>query len=445
MLDNYKKGRRVGLGITGLGDTLAMLNLKYDTKDSLEQCEDIFSLFQIFAYDQSSELAKERGAFEVWNWEKEKESHYIKILPEALQDKIKMYGRRNIASMTISPAGSVSLLTQTSSGVEPIFSLQYERHKKVSKEEETAGVNITKTDDDGIKWTSFKVDHPALSEWKKITGKTKIEDSPYYKCDARSISWKSRIELQGMIQSYIDHSISSTINLPESATKEEISEIYLTAWKLGCKGVTVYREGSLKDSVLTTDEKKDSPDRITETRCPKRPKILPCEIQYSSVGGNHWIFFVSFLGEKPYEVFGGLRKQLDIPLKYTTGWVVKNGKDEKGVNTYDFYMEDPTKTQLESKIIKNISKIFTPNPSSCTRTISMSLRHGVPIKIICEQLYKDYASDMFCFERALARVLKKYVGDGEKSTHRCWQCKMKTLEYRDGCVICTNCGTSGCM
>lgn len=441
ILRNYEKGRRVGLGVTGLADMLAMLNVKYGSDESLQVVDKLFATLQITIYDEDAELAKDRGHFPCWDWEKEKDNHYIVQLPVDVRDKIEKYGRRNIGCMTIAPTGTTSLLTQTSSGVEPVFRVAYTRNKKLTPDEEAQGIKHDYVDNDGIKWVSFDVIHSGAKKWMEVTGLTDLKESPYFEADANTISWKSRVQMQSVIQKYIDHSISSTVNLPNNATQQEVSEIYLEGWKSGCKGITLYRDGCRK-GVLSDDK------TVTDAKARKRDKVLKCDIHYSNIFDpksektNQWVFFVGIQDGVPYEIFGGKRDKIELPKKLTSAQIVKNGKDPKGRSTYDLVIGQGD----DAIVIKNIAEVFTSNPGSYTRLISLPLRHHIPIKFICESLMKDAEAHMFSFEKGVARVLRKYVKDHEKLSDVCPKCNNPSLEYRSGCVYCVTpaCGWSKC-
>jgi len=444
------RGRRVGLGITGLGDTIAFLNQKYNSTEGRKIIEDIMTNFHNYAYDENSELARERGHFECWSWEKEKNNHYIQILPKETQEKIKRYGRRNIAMETIAPAGSVSILTQTSSGIEPIYMRSYMRNRKMTTEEINSGMKEAYTDSDGIKWTSYEVLHQGLEDWKKMNPDKEINQSPYWGVEANELNWKDRIDTQSICQKRIDHSISSTCGLKKDITVDEVDKLYRYAHEMKLKGVTIYRDGS-RMGVLTSKEepKADSVSKIKENHAPKREKVLPCEIHYSNIKSietgktDNWIFMVGLLDGRPYEIFGGKRTNIEIPKKYKTGWIIKNGKNDQEIRTYDLYLGTLEESD-ERMVIKDIANEFAKNVSSYTRIISTLLRHGTPIKIINEQLLKDSHSDLFAFEKGVVRVLKRFIKDGEKANGTCTSCGHGELQYRDGCVMCPSCGFSRC-
>lgn len=431
--ENHTKGRRTGLGVTGFGDMLAMLGMKYASDEALRFTEALFSCFHEANMTETCNLAKERGAFPVWSWEKEKDCHYIKILPNTLQDEIKKYGRRNISTTTVAPAGSISMLAHTTSGLEPVFKRAYSRKRKMFKEEMEAGVKADSVDSDGIGFLHYEILHHGLQQWKLANPDKKIEESPYWKSEAGEIDWHYRVKIQGLIQKYVTHSLSSTVNLPKETTKEEISELYLLAHELGCKGITVYRDGS-REGVMF--EKKENKEAIVENHAPHRPLVLDCDIHFSSINRDNWVVFVGLMDGKPYEIFGGVAGNVDISKTTKTGKLIKNGRIDK-IRRYD--LDIPEKV-----FIKDIANVFSPNAGSYTRIISAMLRHGIPIRIICEQLMKvNKDSDMFSFEKSIARVLKKYIKDGERADGSCPDCGGE-MKYENGCAQCIVCGNSKC-
>ena len=432
--DTYIKGRRTGLGITGLGDMIAMLNFRYGSQDGFDITEKVFKFFHEINMKECINLAKERGVFPIFNWELEKDCHYIKILPEEIQEDIKKYGRRNISTTTISPAGSISLMSQTTSGVEPVFKRSYSRKRKMTKEEIDSGIKYDSIDSDGIKYLHYEIFHKGLEQWKQLNPEKTIEQSPYWKSESGEIDWKSRVKLQAMINKYISHSISSTVNLSKDVTKEEISQIYLLAHELGCKGLTIYREGSRDGIMFNKKENKES--QIIENHAPHRPHILDCDIHFSTINQDKWVIFIGLMDGKPYEIFGGIAENVDISKSCKTGKLIKTKKIDK-VNRYDLDIPDKV-------YIKDIANVFSANAGAYTRIISAMLRHGIPIKIICEQLLKvNKDSDLFSFEKSISRVLKKYIKDGEKAGSACPECGGE-MKYEGGCAICQNCGWGKC-
>jgi len=308
----------------------------------------------------------------------------------------------------------------------------------MTQEEIDKGIEPTHIDSDGIKWTQYEVVHHGLEEWRVLNNYKKDDsESPYFGCTAQELDWKDRVKMQATIQKYIDHSISSTVNLHKDISKEEISKIYIEAWKQRCKGITIYRDGSRTGVLISKEDNKNKDSAFCLTCAPKRDKELDCEIHYSNVMGKSWVFFVGITEGRPYDIFGGKQTNIDIPKKFKTGRIKKNGRVE-GVRTYDLILGD------EEIIIKDIAKEFSPDIGANTRIISTMLRHGIPIKFICEQLNKiGEEADLFCFEKSVARVLKKYIKDGEKAGGKCPECD-GDLIYTDGCVRCLQCGWSKC-
>lgn len=448
-----KNGRRTGVGTHGLGDTLAQLCMKYDSDQALEMVDKIYKTLRDTAYDTSAELAKVRGSFPVYNHEKEQNCAFIKKLPKSIKEKMQNYGRRNISLLTQAPTGSVSILSKVgafdrynvSSGVEPVFRNSYTRRKKINPDDKN--VRIDFTDTLGDKWQEFEIFHSNVHNYFEHKGASPdVSKLPNYFITSDKINWNKRVELQGIEQQYLDHSISSTINLPKETTAETVGTIYLEAWKKGLKGVTVYVDGS-RDGVLIEKTKqlndsKERPITIQQSQAPTRPIELTCDIKKAKVQGEEWTLFVGLLDGKPYEVFGGLSKHVDIPNKCKTGKLIKNGKVD-GVSTYNLIIGDGD----DQMTIKDLVNVFeNPNFGSFTRTISLALRHGAPIQYIVEQLQKDKHSDMTSFSRVTARVLKSYIQDGTKSTDKtCPTCKKdNSLIYESGCVMCSVCGWSKC-
>ena len=446
------KGRRTGLGITGLGDTLAMINVQYGSEKSIEVVEEIYKWLAINSYETSIRLAKERGSFPVFDYKKEQNHPFLdRVIGQAdehIKRMYKEYGRRNISNTTTAPAGSVSCLTQTTSGIEPAFMLYYTRRKKVQGDEEVMFI-----DDVGDKWTEFNVYHHKFKEWlefndaaKDIDKNSHVEDlimlSPYYKSTANEIDWRAKVKLQAAAQKWICHAISNTTNLPNDIDVETVKDIYMMGWELGCKGVTVYRDGSRSGVLISSDEKKEDDSNITERHAPKRPDILECDIYHTSVKGQKWFVLIGLLNGKPYEVIGGEADQIEIPRKYKKGNLFK--RVFKTTNSkYDLTVgEDDDKMT-----IKDVVSIFNnPNHAGYTRVISTSLRHGVPVQFLVEQMQKDKEADLFSFSKVISRCLKNYILDGTKASDNiCNDCGTEgSLVYQEGCVSCKSCGGSKC-
>lgn len=444
-------GRRTGLGITALGDCLASLNIKYGSKKSIEKTEEIYKYLALNAYRASVDLAKERGSFPVFNLDLEKNHPYLERIwkedQNLFNDYIK-YGKRNIALLTTAPTGSISTLTKTTSGIEPPFLLSYIRRKKINSIDKETKVDFI--DDLGDKWQEFTVYHHGVKKWMDITKKKDIKESPYFEATSNEIDWLASVEIQSVAQKWIDHSISKTCNLPNNATKELVSEVYMKAWELGCKGFTVYRDGC-RSGVLLSEEshkkqnknKDDRPTNIEYYMAPKRPEKLSCEIKKVKISGEAWTIFVGLLDSKPYELFGGLSKYVEIPNKYKTGSIVKNGK-VNDITTYNLIVGEDD----DQMTIKDIANVFdNPNYGAFTRTISLSLRHGVPLQYVVEQLSKDKHSDMTSFSKVISRVFKSYIKDGTKasSEKKCPNCSaINSLVYQEGCLKCNSCVYSKC-
>jgi ribonucleoside-diphosphate reductase alpha chain len=441
------KGRRTGLGITGLGDAIAMLGQRYGSEESIKTTEEIYKWLSLASYEESIQLAKERGAFEVFNHHKEKDHPFIEriineLTPEVVED-YRTYGRRNIANTTTAPAGSVSCLTQTTSGIEPAFMLYYKRRKKVQNGEEVMFV-----DDLGDEWKEFNVYHHKFKEWMSATHVSDeevdiaIEHSPYFGATANEIDWRAKVKLQSVAQKWICHAISNTTNLPADVSVETVKDIYMLGWELGCKGITVYRDGSRSGVLVATDDKKEKSSEIIERNAPKRPEELECDIYHTSIKGQKWVVLIGLLDGKPYEVIGGEADQIEIPSRYRSGKLYKrifktlNSKYDLSVGRGD-----------DELILKDVVSVFdNPNHAGYTRVISTSLRHGVPVQYLFEQMQKDKEMDMFSFSKVIARCLKNYIDDGTSASDKiCSECGAKdSLVYQEGCVTCKSCGSGKC-
>lgn len=508
-------GRRTGTGVTALGDTLAALNLKYDSDESIKVTAETYKTLKLASYRSSVDMAKEIGAFKVWDHNLEKDNPFLLRLkaeaPDIWED-MKKYGRRNIALLTTAPAGSVSILAQTTSGIEPEFKLSYTRRRKVSVDldpydfpsdnpivnpqtvEEVAkafvalgasiserpkydfdfvafraaakekGVQIDFVDPKGDFWQEYLVeaDRPPIRLWKKVTGKTNLAESPWFGACANDLDWKQRVKLQAAAQQHVCHAISSTLNLPADVAVEKVAEIYETAWKMGVKGVTVYRDGcrtgvmldkpeegcldcdeASKDLVTSLGSGADRIKEIVHTTAPRRPKHLPCDIHRSRVEGKDWLFLVGLLNGMPYEVWGGHSKNFEIPKKYKTGWITKDGVEEKRT-MYDLCIGS-IDDEDERIVFRNIGKLLDKyDKGPFTRVISWGLRHGAPIRFLCETVVKDDESDLHSFSRVLARIMKKYIADGEKAGGACPSCSGTDIVYRNGCPACMTCQWTTC-
>lgn len=444
-------GRRTGLGITALGDALAMLGIKYGNPESIEMTRKIYRALAVGSHTSSCIMAKERGAFPIFNYELEKNHTYLRnIFRDCSPETRKLWkssGRRNIANTTTAPAGSVSSQTRTTSGIEPVYMLSYVRRKKHNPSDKNARVDFV--DAMGDQWQEFTVYHYGVKRWMEVTGETDISKSPYYGATANEIDWVASVDLQAAAQDSIDHSISKTCNIPEEATKELVSQVYMRAWEKGCKGFTVYRD-KCRDGVLISKSTAASnktqdgrPMDIEIVMAPKRPLELPCDIKKAKIQGEQWTIFVGLLGGKPYEVFGGLSKYVDIPNKFKMGKIAKNGKVQD-ITTYNLIVGEGE----DQMMVKDIANVFeNANFGAFTRTISLALRHGTPVQYVVEQLQKDKHSDVTSFSIVIARVLKHYIKDGTKSTaqRKCPKCgKENSFAYQEKCLKCMNCDWSKC-
>jgi ribonucleoside-diphosphate reductase alpha chain len=445
-------GRRTGLGVTGLGDAIAGLGIRYGSDESIKVTEQIYKHLAMGAHAASLTLAQERGAFPVFSYEKEKDHDYLNRVISATEDRlpaaIQMWrttGRRNIALTTTAPVGSVSCLTRTTSGIEPAFLLSYKRRRKINPNDISTRVDFV--DQLGDKWMEYTVYHHWFKKWMDVTGKVDPQESPYWGGTANDIDWEKSVDIQAAAQRWVDHSISKTCNLPNSATRETVNAVYLRAWKTGCKGFTVYRDGCRTGVLVQVDEPKKEVKKTEDSRlAPKRPKSIPCDIHRATVRNSEqsetWLVLVGLLDGKPYEVFCGIPENIEIPKKYKSGTLVKNGKRE-GIATYNLLVPVGDDDNL---IFKDVVTLFdNPTQGAFTRTISLALRHEVPLQYVVEQLQKDKNSDMFSFAKVISRVLKGYIKDGTKSSEKgCPDCGNVELVYQEGCLSCPACGFSKC-
>ena len=434
LLKACKDGRRTGLGTHGLADAIACMNLKYDSKEAVEVIDKIYETLRDAAYLESVSLAMERGAFGVFDWDKEKDNEYIKRLPKNIREAIEQYGRRNISILTNAPTGSVSIMSQTSSGLEPVFRNSYRRRRKLSHNEKNVTPDFV--DELGDKWLEYNVFHHNLQEYMDLL---KTEEIPDFFVESDQIDWPKRVDIQAAIQKSIDHSISSTINLPKGTDPSVVGELYFEGWKKGLKGITVYVDGS-RTGVLVTDNQEDE-KQFPQNGAPKRPEELTCDIHHTTIQGEKWTILVGLYDNKPYEVLGGSSNLIEIPKKHKKGVLSKHSFKTKN-NRYDLTIGEGD----DEFVIKDVVTVFdNPTNSAFTRMISLSLRHGAKPSFLVEQLQKDRDSDMFSFSRCVARIMKNYIQDGEgPSDKECPACGAETLIYQDGCVTCSTCGYAKC-
>lgn len=436
-LEKGQQGRRCGLGTHGLGDCLAQLCLRYDSDKALIIIKSIYEVLRNTAYDESVEMAKEYGPFPIWDWELEKECEFFKRLPPELLQKMIKFGRRNMVILTNSPTGSISLLSQSSSGIEPTFRQFYTRRRKINHSDQPSKIDFV--DQNGDKWEEFLVFEKNVARYFSSIGKKcppNLDDVklPEYFVSSDQIDWKQRVDIQSIITSMMDASISSTINLPKEVTVELVQNIYERAWKKKLKGTTIYRESSRTGILLS--KKEEEPKQIIRAKAPDRPKKLPCEINFVSIRGSTYVVIVGLLNNAVYEVFCGEYSN-QIPKKQYSGYVERKKKGEY----YLCFLDDE---QLEFREI-NINEYFNNTEyASATRLISMSLSHGVPLWRVSDQLKKSSVA-IGEFGAAIARVLKKYIKleDLTNLYSDCSSCHSKNIEikHESGCysIICKDC------
>ena len=455
-----KEGRRTGVGITAEGDMLAALNLTYGSEDSIDFSKEIHKTIALEAYRSSVTMAKERGAFTIFDSTQEKNNPFIKRLKnedEALYQDMVKYGRRNIALLTIAPTGTTSLMTQTTSGIEPVFLPVYKRRRKVNPND--ARVKVDFIDELGDTWEEYNVFHHKFLTWLEVKGfdpaevrgfndkqiDSLVKKSPYYRATSNDIDWVSKVRMQGEIQKWVDHSISVTINLPEDVSQELVGDLYVTAWKYGCKGCTVYRDGSRSGVLISGKEKKaekqkQNPDQF------KRPKELECDVIRFKNSNENWIAFVGLKDGAPYEIFTGLSNEdvLPIPRSIKKGKIIKV-RDSNGIKRYDFQYIDKYGYQ---NTLGGLSHMFNSEYWNYAKLISSVLRHRMPIPSVVNlvsSLRLDSAT-INTWKNGVERALKKYIPNGTaaKGEVKCQECESPDLIYQEGCLICQNCGSSKC-
>ncbi|MGN1237813.1 MAG: adenosylcobalamin-dependent ribonucleoside-diphosphate reductase, partial [Muribaculaceae bacterium] len=454
------KGRRTGVGTTAEGDMLAALGLRYGTEEAIQMSETVHKALALAAYGSSVNMAKERGAFPIYDAEREKNNPFvmrIKDADPALYEEMSRVGRRNIACLTIAPTGTTSLMTQTTSGIEPVFLPVYKRRRKVNPGDADAHVDYV--DETGDAFEEYIVYHHKFVTWMKENGidATKkytqeeldsiLQQSPYYKATSNDIDWLAKVRMQGRIQKWVDHSISVTINLPSDVTEELVNTLYVEAWKSGCKGCTVYRDGSRSGVLLST--KKEEPKQkymAEEEHILKRPIELEADVVRFQNNKEKWIAFIGKINDRPYEIFTGLADDdegIFCPKSVTKGTIVK-AIDENGNKRYDFRFVNKRgyKTTIEG-----LSDKFNPEFWNYAKLISGVLRYGMPIDQVLKLvggLDLDSKS-INTWKMGVERALKKYLPNGTKASgQKCPNCGQETLIYQEGCLICTSCGTSKC-
>lgn len=436
--DKAVRGRRTGLGATALADAIAMLGQKYGSDEAVNSTSDLYKTLCVAAWESSCELAAERGAFPAWDPVVERDHPFISMMLSMCDEKHRVMhaatGRRNIAMTMNSPAGSTSIEARCTNGVDPMYLYDYVRRRKLTSEDGDVPADFV--DELGDKWKEYKIEHPGIVRWRAVTGKSDVRESPYWGSAAAEVDCFASVKMQAAAQRWICHGISKTVNMPSSATIEDVELVYLEAWKLGCKGVTVYRDGS-RAGVMVSDG-----DAARHKASRDRPKSLPCDVHRVSVRGEPHIVLVGKLENKPYEIFAGSLDKIDIPRSYKHGEIIKS-KRVNGVATYD--VELHRHPDDEPLIFRDIVALFeNPSHGALTRLASLLLRQGCSLAELAEQLKKDKRSDIGSFASCVARTIKSYVSDGTKVDSECDECKMKSLVYQGGCVTCSNCGASKC-
>lgn len=458
----YKKsgqGRRTGVGITAEGDMLAALGLRYGTEEATEVSEKVHQTIAIEAYRSSVNMAKERGAFEIYDWTREQNNPFINRIKDAdpaLYEEMKTYGRRNIACLTIAPTGTTSLMTQTTSGIEPVFMPVYKRRRKVNPND--SDVHVDFIDETGDAFEEYIVFHHKFQKWMEVNeydttkrySQEEIDDlvakSPYYKATSNDVDWLMKVKMQGRIQKWVDHSISVTINLPNNVDEDLINRLYVEAWRSGCKGCTVYRDGSRAGVLISTKPKEKKEENRNNQVVEVRPRVLEADVVRFQNNKEKWVAFVGLLDGRPYEIFTGIQDEEEgilLPKSVTTGRIIKN-YDEDGVKRYDFQFENKRGYKMT---IEGLSEKFNKEYWNYAKLISGVLRWRMPI----EQVIKLVSSlqldseNINTWKNGVERALKKYVQDGtEAKGVKCPNCGHETLVYQEGCLICKTCGSSRC-
>ena len=456
------QGRRTGVGITAEGDRIAALGLRYGTEEATDCAELIQKTLALAAYRSSVMLAKERGAFEIFDAKREEKNPFINRLREAdpaLYEDMLKYGRRNIACLTIAPTGTTSLMTQTTSGIEPVFLPVYKRRRKVNPNDSEARVDFV--DETGDAFEEYIVFHHKFVTWMQANGysaskkytQEEVEElvakSPYYKATSNDVDWLQKVRMQGRIQKWVDHSISVTINLPNDVSEELVDSLYVEAWRCGCKGCTVYRDGSRSGVLIATDKKKKKedcncmqPPVIVSTR----PRELDADVVKFQNNREKWIAFVGLLNGRPYEIFTGLADDdegIMLPKNVSKGTIIKS-YDEDGNKHYDFQFKNKRGYKMT---IEGLDGKFNPEYWNYAKLISGVLRYGMPIDQVIKlvQGMELNSESINTWKNGVERALKKYLPNGmEAKGQKCPNCGLETLIYQEGCLICTNCGASKC-
>ncbi|MEL6132729.1 MAG: adenosylcobalamin-dependent ribonucleoside-diphosphate reductase [Bacteroidota bacterium] len=461
ILDKCRKGRRTGVGITGEGDMLAALGLRYGSDEAIDFSVNVHKTLALTAYRASVDMAKDRGAFPIYDAKREENNPFVLRIKEAdpklYKDMVK-YGRRNIALLTIAPTGTTSLMTQTTSGIEPVFMVSYKRRRKVNPNDQSVRVDFV--DEVGDSWEEYHVFHHHFATWLSANGYDLdqvakmdqdeigaiVEKTPYSHATANDVDWVAKVRMQGAIQKWVDHSISVTVNVPNDTTEEMVAKIYQTGWEEGCKGITIYRDGSRSGVLISNDEKKDKKDvEFGETHAPKRPQKLEAEVIRFTNGKESWVAVVGLLDGRPYEIFTGRAEDSFSILSHVDkGWVLKNRDEDTGESRYDFQYLDRGGYRVT---IEALSRTFDDQYWNYAKLISGVLRHGMPIQHVVHMvsnLHLD-AESLNTWKNGVARALKRFIPDGtEPVDNQCPECGAAALVYEEGCLNCKNCGHSKC-
>mgnify|MGYP001385435610 FL=1 len=461
-----QEGRRTGVGITAEGDMLAALGIRYGSPEGNEFSVKIHQTLALSAYRSSVTMAQERGAFLIYNAQREEKNPFVLRLKEAdpqLFEDMQKYGRRNIALLTIAPTGSTSLMSQTTSGIEPVFMPVYKRRRKVNPNDKNVRVDFI--DEVGDSWEEYTVFHHKFKQWMEVNQydttinysneeiNDLIEKSPYYKATSNDVDWLSKVKMQGAIQKWVDHSISVTINIPNEASEELVNQLYMTAWEEGCKGVTVYRDGSRSGVLISNETKPEKSEEETPNQTKttfhfptKRPQTLKADVVRFQNNKEKWIAFVGIIDDQPYEIFTGLADDEDgflLPKWVSEGYIIKN-KSEDGKTRYDFQYVNQRgfKTTIEG-----LSHHFNPEFWNYAKLISGTLRHGMEIDKVLKLingLQLDNES-INTWKNGVARALKRFIPEGlDAKGQKCTNCNSSNLMYQEGCLTCKDCGASKC-
>jgi ribonucleoside-diphosphate reductase alpha chain len=455
------EGRRTGIGITAEGDMMAAMGIRYGSEASIQFAEKVHKALALSVYRGSVQLAKDRGAFPIFDASREADNPFLKRLGEAdpqLLEDMKVHGRRNIAALTIAPTGTTSLMSQTTSGIEPVFMVSYKRRKKINPNDKSGRTDFV--DNVGDHWQEYAVFHHQFAKWLQLKGydpeevrnwkddalNVLIAKSPYFKATANDVDWVNKVRLQGTVQKWVDHSISVTVNIPESTSEEMVAKIYQTGWESGCKGMTVYRDGS-RSGVLVSDkqEKTEDGNFIAERPAPVRPKSLEADVVRFNNNDEKWLAVIGKINDRPYEIFTGRAEEaFQLPKSVTTGFVIKNKDEETGKSRYDFRYCDKDGYYVT---IEGLSRSFNPEFWNYAKLISGVLRHGMPLPDVVHMIDNLHLNDasLNTWKNGVTRSLKRYIAKGSKVLGKtCSECGQESLVYEEGCLNCKNCGHSKC-